>query len=107
MVLDRDMKHSVVEEVHSEPWLRQNSEVVGRRMGDEFVLIHLRTNQIYVLSRTSARFWELIDAGYSRMQVQRALLKEFEVTDEILTAEIEGLISTLKNLDIAYASDTD
>ena len=32
-------------------------------VGDEVVLVHLRTNRIYTLNRTGARFWELLEDG--------------------------------------------
>jgi hypothetical protein len=37
--------------------VQPNRDVVARRLKDEIVLVHLRTNRIYSLNRTGARFW--------------------------------------------------
>jgi hypothetical protein len=40
--------------------LRPEDDVVSRRLEDEVVLVHLRTNRIYKLNETGARLWELL-----------------------------------------------
>ena len=57
-----------------------NPDVVSRRLGDEVVLVHLKTNRIFSLSPTGARFWELLSDGKSRTEIEAALLQEYEVT---------------------------
>src|SRR5829696_3032146 len=42
---------------------RPHPDVSWRRLGDEVVIVHLKTNQIYRLNRTAARFWELVAEG--------------------------------------------
>jgi hypothetical protein len=75
--------------------LRPDPEVVGRCMGDDLVLIHLRTNLVYTLNRTAARAWELLTEGCDRAQVRARLLEEFDVDETRLDDEIERLLSTL------------
>jgi hypothetical protein len=38
----------------------------GPRVGEEAVLVNLKTNRIYSLNHTRARFWELISVGHDR-----------------------------------------
>lgn len=71
-------------------------DVVSRRVGDEVVLVHLKTNRIFALSPTGARFWELLSVGRSRPDVEAALLAEYEVSREQVAAEIDALVKMLQ-----------
>ena len=73
-----------------------NPDVVSRRLGDEVVLVHLKTNRIFSLSPTGARFWELLSDGKSRTEIEAALLQEYEATPEAVSAEIDSLVRTLE-----------
>jgi hypothetical protein len=73
-----------------------NPDVVSRRLGDEVVLVHLRTNRIFSLTPTGARFWELLSDGKSRTEIEAALLQEYEVTPEAVSTEIDSLVRTLE-----------
>jgi Coenzyme PQQ synthesis protein D (PqqD) len=71
-------------------------DVVSRRLGDEIVLVHLKTNRIFSLSPTGARFWELLSDGKSRTEIETALLREYDVSPEAVSAEIDSLVRTLE-----------
>ena len=73
-----------------------SAEVVSRRVGDEVVLVHLGTNHIFALSPTGARFWELLSDGSSRREIEEQLLKEYEVSRDEVSAEIDSLLTTLE-----------
>jgi hypothetical protein len=75
--------------------LRTNPDVVARQMDEEVVLVHLRTNRIYTLNATAARFWALAESGLDRDAIKRALRAEFDVEDSQLDSEIEALVSEL------------
>jgi Coenzyme PQQ synthesis protein D (PqqD) len=75
--------------------LRPDDDVVARRLEDEVVLVHLRTNRIYTLNETGARFWELLGEGRDRAEIERQLLHEFEVEPEQLKEELERTVSLL------------
>lgn len=66
-----------------------------RRLGDEIVLVNLRTNLIFELNRTGARFWELLAEGYDRVEIERRMLGEFDVARDTLRGEIDGILSSL------------
>ena len=72
-----------------------DGEVVGQRLGDELVLVHLRTNQIFILNRTGARFWELLESGADLQSIEEILLQEFEVDPAELKRELEGFVRAL------------
>ena len=60
------------------------------------MLVHLKTNRIFSLSPTGARFWELLSDGKSRTEIEAALLEEFEVTTDAVSIEIDSLIRELE-----------
>lgn len=72
-------------------------DVVSRRLGDEVVLVDLRTNRIFALSPTGARLWELLSEGRSRPEIEEQLLREYEVPRETVSAEIDSLVRTLED----------
>src|SRR4029450_3389348 len=81
----------------SRPLPSPDPDVVSRRLGDEVVLVDLRTNRIFALSPTGARFWELLSEGKSRPEIEEQLLREYEVARETVSAEIDSLVRALED----------
>jgi hypothetical protein len=77
------------------PVVRPDADVVAQRLGDEIVMVHLRTNQIFVLNRTGARFWELLAEGTSLDDLRARLLAEFDVDEAKLDQELENFVAAL------------
>jgi hypothetical protein len=75
--------------------LRTNPDVVARRMDEEIVLVHLRSNRIYTLNATAARFWDLLGEGLDRDAIRDAMREEFEVAEARLDEEIDALVVEL------------
>ena len=71
-------------------------DVVGRRLDDEVVLVNLRTNRIFALNATGARFWELLSAGADRKAIETALGLEFHGAPTELSSSIDELIGQLR-----------
>lgn len=76
---------------------RPHADVSWRRLGDEVVIVHLKTNQIYRLNRTAARFWELIAEGRDRAGAERVLAEEFDVGEDDLRQETTSLVNELSS----------
>ncbi len=76
--------------------LRTCSDVVARRLDDEMVLVHLRTNHIFTLSKTAAMFWELLQDGVEDAAIRRRLRQAFDIDEAELDAEISALLSRLR-----------
>ena len=72
-----------------------NEDVVFQRVGDDLVLVQLKTNEIYALNETGARFWDLLVEGKSRSEVEAAMLREFDVPPEQLAVEIDHILAEL------------
>lgn len=76
---------------------RSDSDTVAQRLGDETVLIHMKTDRIFVLNRTGTRLWELLCAHHDRADIQRRLSEEFDVSDAQLAGEVDALLTWLTN----------
>lgn len=68
---------------------------MAERVGDELVLIHLKTDRMFVLNGTGARIWELLSAGHDVDEIQRRVLQEFEVAQAELAADLHDLLASL------------
>jgi hypothetical protein len=79
-----------------DPLPAPSPDVVSRRLGDEVVLVHLKTNRIFSLSPTGARLWELLSDGMSRPEIEQQLREEYDVSREAVSAEIDSLVATLE-----------
>ena len=75
--------------------LRPGRDVVAKRLADETVLVHVRTNRVYTLNRTGSRLWELLEQGCDRAGLRERMAAEFEVEPAVLDAEIEGILAML------------
>ena len=72
-------------------------DVVSRRLGDEVVLVHLKSNRIFALSPSGARFWELLSDGRTRPEIEACLLEEYDVSRDEVSVEIDLLVRALED----------
>ena len=73
-----------------------NPDVVANRVGDQIVIVHIKTDRIFSLNPTASRFWDLMSSGKTREEIQSALLQEFRVPAQQLSNEIDNLLASLK-----------
>ena len=74
---------------------RSSPDALATRVGDEIVLVDLKTDRIYSLNRTAARIWELVCADCDRTEVERRMLEEFDVTPGQLAEAIDELVMSM------------
>lgn len=89
------MTDSAFNHHQADPRWRPHPDVVGRELGDEMILVQLRTNQIYELNRTGARIWALLNENLSEAEIESRLLDEFSGDQQQIAAEIRELFSRL------------
>jgi hypothetical protein len=80
--------------------VRADPDVVAQRLGEEVVVVHLRTNEIFILNRTGARFWELVESGSDLDSVKEQMLSEFDVEETQLAAELEDFVAHLSQAEL-------
>lgn len=76
---------------------RASPDTVYNRIEDQGVLIHMRTNRIFELNRTGARFWELLQANHSLVEIRQLMLEEFDVAEADLIAETEAMLASFRD----------
>lgn len=74
---------------------RASADALATRVGDEIVLVHTATNQIYALNRTGARVWELLCGELPRGEIEARLGEEFDAARAELSADVGHLIASL------------
>ena len=84
-------------------WSR-SPHLVGRRIGDEYVLVPLVArgadlDSILNLSRVAAFVWEQFDGARSGGQVVDAVIEQFEVERDRAEQDYLELVETLVGLD--------
>ena len=84
---------------------RASPDTVAQRLGDEMVLIHLKTDRILVLNRTGARFWELLCVHQELNEIQRRMLQEFDITESQLADEVAALLAALNEEQLIRPDD--
>ena len=75
--------------------LSPNPDLVWQRLKGEAFVINLRTNKIYVLSSTAARFWELLDEDKGLDEIAGRLQSEFDIEPGELDQQIQALLGSL------------
>jgi hypothetical protein len=85
-------------QAHRPSRLRRDPDVVARRLGDEMVLVNLRTNRILRLNRTGARLWELLDGGGDVDELGERLGAEYDVDRRELEKDLASGLERLEAL---------
>jgi Coenzyme PQQ synthesis protein D (PqqD) len=76
-----------------------SSDAVAQRVGDEIVLVHLKTDRIFALNATGARIWELLQENCDRSALEQRLQQEFNVDQAQLEQQIDELLLALQKED--------
>ena len=74
---------------------RASADALATRVGDEIVLVHTGTDQIFALNRTGARVWELLCGELDQAEIESRLAAEYDVTRAELAAQVGALIASL------------
>ncbi|HEY2093389.1 MAG TPA: PqqD family protein [Thermoanaerobaculia bacterium] len=92
----------------SETVYRTASDVVVRRIGDESVVVPVRSHvgdldSLFTLNEVASRVWELLDGRRSLDAIIETLCEEFDVTAEVAAKDVEDLIRTLEEAHLVQA----
>jgi Coenzyme PQQ synthesis protein D (PqqD) len=74
------------------------ADVMIRQVGDEAVLLNLKTEQYLGLDDVSNRFWQVLTAGGTIQAAYDTLLAEFDVDSERLRSDLEEFVQELIQL---------
>lgn len=78
----------------------RSSSVVTRKTGSEYVLVPVTNNiadmnSVYTLNETGSFLWELIDGENNIEDMIEALIREYDIDEEIATADVFGFINEM------------
>jgi hypothetical protein len=76
--------------------LQVSGDVISRRLGDEVIMVNLKTDRVYALNPTAARVWELLAARRSVASIERKLAEEFSADGAKLSRDVARLVATLR-----------
>jgi hypothetical protein len=85
----------------SETVYRPASDVVTRRVGDESIIVPLRSHvadldSVITLNPVGARIWELLDGRRNVDAIAGTICEEFEVEPETAQADVDEFIHSLE-----------
>jgi Coenzyme PQQ synthesis protein D (PqqD) len=80
-------------------------DVVFRELQGEAIILNLNTGVYFGLNEVGSRMWTLIQQHASLARVFDAIQEEYEVTPEILEADLLNLVSNLQNKGLVSVSE--
>lgn len=85
--------------------MKTNKGVIYRNIAGEHVLIPVGSiamdqNGMFVMTELGAQIWQMVDGGATKEEIITALLKEYEVGESRLRADVEDFLQRMidKNL---------
>lgn len=81
----------------------KDPNIVSRKIAGEFILVPIRKNvgdleSIYTLNEVAARIWELIDGKKKVKDIKKAIVEEYQISEEEAEKDLLELLSQLKEL---------
>lgn len=87
------------------PDFRISPEIAWRKVGDEAVLLNVRTSVYYSLNNVGSRIWELISAGRSSEDVILEVVRDFDAEEAVVRKDFSELIKPLLEENILLEKD--
>jgi hypothetical protein len=75
--------------------LRLSAQVMMQNLGEESILLDLRSENYFGLNRVATRAWQLLKESGDAADVYGRLLEEFDVEPARVAADLEALIQKL------------
>jgi hypothetical protein len=70
-------------------------QILSRRVGDETILVHTESGEIFSLNRTLSRLWDHLERGVTRDRLASLLAEEFAVDLDGLQAKLDQILAEL------------
>jgi len=77
-----------------------SSDAVESAVGDETVILHLKSGTYFGLDPMGTRIWAMLKEGVSNSDICKRLTEEFDVSREVVEADARRFLSELKANDI-------
>ena len=80
------------------------SHVMARQVGDEMVILDLKNGTYFGLDAVGTRIWQLLSEGLSLAEICNTMEVEFDVTINVLQADLQGLLKELEDRGLVVTS---
>lgn len=74
----------------------KNPDVIARAVENETVLLHLDSGVYYKLNEVGRAVWDLLDGERDVAALVAAIMKDYDVSAETLTADLQQLFTELE-----------
>lgn len=71
------------------------SDIMMARLDDEAALLNMKSGKYFSLNATGVRVWELLEKSNETEEILAAMLKEYDVDQDILRQDLNQLVSRL------------
>jgi len=75
-------------------------DIISRRVGDDVVVIKDEGQALYILNKTAAFIWDLVDGKSGIDDIVGKLCERFEVTPEEAREDVKKIIKVLTKMGI-------
>jgi len=75
-------------------------DAVESAVGDETVILHLKSGIYFGLDPMGTRIWAMLKEGVSSAEICKRLTEEFDVSPDVVEADARRFLSELKANDI-------
>ena len=76
--------------------LAPSGDAIASAVGDETVILQLKNGAYFGLDAVGTRIWELLKEGHSPAAICAQLAGEYDVTLEVLVADVRRLLGELE-----------
>jgi len=73
----------------------RKSELLTSKIDKETVMMHQESGKYFALNAVASRIWDILEKPVSEAEIVKILLREFEVTNEQCTKEVNSFIAEL------------
>lgn len=80
--------------------VRPPDTIVWREVGDEVVILDLRTSLYWTLNGSATVLWSTLTEGATTGELARRLLDEFDVDEETATRDSEAFLASCHQQDL-------
>jgi hypothetical protein len=78
--------------------LKRKSHLAFNRLKDQLIIINFNSErQFHQTNEVGARIWELCDGKYDQSEIESIIESEFDISSEILHADVTDFIKELKD----------
>lgn len=84
-----------------------SKEVIHREIAGEHILVPtgelaLRRSGIFAITELGAEIWEMLQMGKDCQEIIAELLENYDVTEEVLTKDVNEFLHTLREHDLLW-----